>query len=108
MPAPKALTEHVREATFRSRRHHALLAGSVVPWRQLAIIQANYAAATSEPERRALGVAFERAVRELQEAGGTSADDDLLRRLDEILTSPPVPYDPERWHTQKGTSQSSS
>jgi hypothetical protein len=89
MPAPKTLADHVQARTFRSRRHHPLLNGPVLPWPELASIQGEYAAATSEPQRRAVGVAFERAVRALEEAA--AAESEESRELERLLATPPVP-----------------
>jgi phage terminase large subunit-like protein len=58
----KTLAAHVLEGTFRSRRHHRLLAGAELPWSGLAVIQARFRAATSEAERRAISVQFQQAV----------------------------------------------
>jgi hypothetical protein len=92
MPAAKSLVEHVREGTFRSRRHHRLLAGPVVPCDELALLQARYARATSEAERRAVGVEFEQAVRQ---GRGRSQDELALDPdvflVEEIFTGLPVP-----------------
>lgn len=66
MPAPKDLELHVREATFRARRHRDLLEHApALPWVELATLQSQYAATEHELERRAIAVEFERAVREL-------------------------------------------
>lgn len=67
MPAAKSLDAHVRDGTFRSRRHRHLLEGPVVPWPELAVLQARYAATRHELERRAIGVEFERAIRVLSQ-----------------------------------------
>lgn len=84
MPAAKSLEEHVSDGTFRSRRHRGLLAGPVVRWPHLAELQARYAAATSDAERRAIGIAFEKAARELPGAHETTYDE-LARALHEIF-----------------------
>jgi hypothetical protein len=89
MPAPKTLVDHVQARTFRSRRHHPLLSGPVVPWPELASMQGEYAAATSEPERRAVGVAFERAVGALEDVA--AAESEETRELERLFASPPVP-----------------
>ena len=89
MPAAKDLASHVIQESFRARRHHHLLAGPVVEWPELAVLQSKYAAATSEAERRAVGVAFERASRDLH-AAGELRDDEFIAELDAILTAPPV------------------
>jgi Winged helix-turn helix len=91
MPRPsKPLADHVRDGTFRARRHHTLLAGTVLPWAELAPFQAQYVTATSEPERRAIAVAFERAVRGLRTAK-VELDGEIVAELDRILALPPVP-----------------
>jgi phage terminase large subunit-like protein len=64
---PKPLVELIRGGTFRARRHGPLLAGPEVPWPGFAVIQLRYRAATSEPERRAVAVEFEHAVRLVHE-----------------------------------------
>lgn len=86
VPAAKSLEDHVRDQTFRSRRHHELLDGPVVRWPELAAIQARYRAAEIELERRAFGVTFERAIRELAPAKRKDELDALLA----ILRRPPV------------------
>jgi hypothetical protein len=88
MPTAKSLTDHVRDGTFRSRRHHPLLAGPAVPWPELATLQGRYAAAAQELERRAVGVEFERAVRDLEKRVGT---DPAIEDLERLLSLPPVP-----------------
>ena len=70
IPQAKSLADHVHDRTFRARRHHELLAGSVLPWPPLAAIQSRYVAAEHKLERRAIAVEFERAVR--------TRDDDKL------------------------------
>jgi hypothetical protein len=59
-----SLEQHVRQGSFRSRRHHRLLALEPLPadWLLFAGLQARYQAATSEPERAATGLQFEQAV----------------------------------------------
>jgi hypothetical protein len=89
MPPAKSLLEHCLHGTFRSRRHHPLLAGPRLPWPSLASLQVRYVSATSEPERRAIGLVveqasraadkdepdpFERAVVDLLEAAGLIED----------------------------------
>lgn len=91
MPPAKTLRQHVVDGSFRSRRHHTLLSGAVLPWPELAEIQARYVAASSAPEKRALGVAFERAVRKRLQA--QDPDDEpngtTWEELQEILNAPP-------------------
>lgn len=89
VPAPKSLAVHVRERTFRARRHHELLTGPVLPWPALAELQGRYAASEHELERRAIAVEFERAVRD-----GIGADSNdsagITSDLRAILSAPPV------------------
>jgi phage terminase large subunit-like protein len=70
----KTLAQHVREGTFRSRRHHPLLADPLLPWAGFAALQIDYQRAQSDAHRRAIGVAFEQMVaagqREIQAASG--------------------------------------
>jgi len=94
MPAPKTLVQHSRERTFRSRRHRELLLGPVVPWPELAALQARYAATAHELERRAIGVEFERAVARLPANDAIAATAASL--LDEIVNAPPEPHTPDR------------
>jgi hypothetical protein len=56
------LEQHVRQGSFRSRRHHSLLAGERLPatWLPLANLQVRYQAATSDAERAQIGLAFEK------------------------------------------------
>ena len=60
---PKTLKAHVLEHSFRARRHYPLLAGAELPWPGFALLQARYRAATSQPERRAIAVEFQTAVK---------------------------------------------
>jgi len=69
MPAAKSLAQHVRDGTFRSRNHRDLLVGAVLPWPELAAIQARFAATDHPLERREIGIEFERAMRRLNEDG---------------------------------------
>ena len=83
----RPLSEHIRKGTFRARRHHGLLAGPNVPWPWFARLQTRYQAATSEPERRAIAVDCERAVKlaraqaDAAEGGGRhgSLEQELLK-----------------------------
>lgn len=90
MPAAKTLSAHVRDRTFRSRRHHGLLPGPVLPWPELAAFQARYAAAVNEPERRAIGVSFEQIVRSLDEKDASAVDIELASRLEAIFAMGPT------------------
>lgn len=92
MPPAKSLLQLVHDRTFRSRRHHELLADRVLPYPELATIQAGYLAAENELERRAIGVQFERAMRVGAGAPGTRPDG----ILEAILNMPPEPYDREK------------
>jgi hypothetical protein len=94
VPAAKTLKEQVIDRSFRSRRHRELLAGPVVEWPTLALLQARYAAADHELERRAIGVEFERAVRELdndesERATREAAECELQGFFDEIVEVDP-------------------
>jgi len=81
----KTLATHVREGSFRARRHHRLLRGGELGWTGFALLQARYRAATSEPERRAIALEFEQALRLVHEqalreqanGGGRSLDVEL-------------------------------
>jgi hypothetical protein len=98
MPAPKSLDQHVRDGTFRARRHRELLAGPVVEWPALALLQASYVATQHELERRVIAVKFERAVRRL---GASEDERDRLaaeqREFEEIVTGEPVEIDEANW-----------
>ena len=67
---PKTLAAHVRENSFRARRHWSLLSGPELPWSAFAVMQARYRQANTHPARRALAVEFENAVK----AAHASAD----------------------------------
>lgn len=60
----RSLEQHVRQGSFRARRHHQLLAREPLPaeWPGFAVLQARYRAATSEPERAAIGLQFEQSL----------------------------------------------
>jgi phage terminase large subunit-like protein len=64
----KTLAEHVREGTFRARRetHRSLLPDAALPWQGFAVLQERFRRASSEPERRAVALEFERAVGQVQ------------------------------------------
>jgi phage terminase large subunit-like protein len=66
---PKSLAQLLRDGSFRARRdsHRALLLGPDLPYPAFALLQARYRRATSEPERRAIALEFERAVRLVHE-----------------------------------------
>jgi hypothetical protein len=94
MPAAKTLDAHVRDGTFRARRHRELLAGPVVEWSTLALLQSRYVATGHELERRAIGVEFERAVRSLND----DHDAHAARKMEEaefeaIVHAAPVELD---------------
>jgi phage terminase large subunit-like protein len=86
---PKSLDQHLRDGSFRARRaeHHALLAGPELPYPAFALLQARYRRATSEPERRAVALEFQHAVRlvheqaerEQAEGGGRSLEQELAK-----------------------------
>jgi|SRR5579862_8893229 len=59
----KSLVALVNDRTFSARRHHDRLEGHVLPWPELAAIQARYVATSHELERRQIALEFERAVR---------------------------------------------
>ncbi|MGD0165795.1 MAG: hypothetical protein ABSC51_00695 [Gaiellaceae bacterium] len=91
MPAAKSLVEHVRQRSFRSRRHHPLLSGRALPWPELAQIQSWYVAATSDAERREIGRQFEKAVQEFHADGPVTAEEELLAlKIEAILAMGPV------------------
>jgi hypothetical protein len=95
MPAARTLVEHVSARTFRSRRHHELLAGPVLRWPAAAELQSRYAGASHELERRAIGVEFERCVRDgtFETADDHEAARELEQALDELLRAEPVLVD---------------
>jgi phage terminase large subunit-like protein len=64
----KTLVQHVREGTFRGRRepHRSLLLAAPLPWPGFAVLQERFRRASSEPERRAVALEFEQAVRLVQ------------------------------------------
>jgi phage terminase large subunit-like protein len=61
---PRSLEQHVRQGSFRARRHQRLLASQPLPaeWPVLAGLQARYQTATSDPERAAIALQLEQAV----------------------------------------------
>jgi phage terminase large subunit-like protein len=61
---PRSLEQHVRQGSFRARRHQRLLALDPLPddWPLFASLQARYQAASSDPERAALALQFEQTV----------------------------------------------
>jgi phage terminase large subunit-like protein len=79
----KTLPEHVRDGTFRARRHHQLLAGPDLPWAGFARLQQRFRRASSEPERRAIGVEFEQAVTLVHQQA--NEDGHGAARLDDAL-----------------------
>jgi hypothetical protein len=100
MPAPKSLRLHVLDRTFRSRRHHRLLASDeLLADSKLAELQRAYRQAGSERERRELGVTFEQAVKALDDVqrppeGGPKSRDQLRAELDALLNGPLPPDEP--------------
>jgi hypothetical protein len=69
----RSLVDHLREGSFRARRHHELLGGPDVPWSGFALLQRRYRVASSELERRAVAVDCERAVKLARAAADTEA-----------------------------------
>ena len=90
MPRPaKTLEQLVLDRTFKSRRHHELLAGPVVEWPTLALIQARYVATSHLLERRLIGLEFEHTVRALDldqndRAARERAEEELRELLDQV------------------------
>jgi phage terminase large subunit-like protein len=64
----KSLAEHLRDGSFRARRHHALLSGQLVESRKLRKLQTGYQAASTERERRAWALDFEQAATRIEKA----------------------------------------
>ena len=64
---PKSLAQLLHDGSFRARRHGPLLLGPDLRYPAFALLQARYRQATSEPERRAIALEFERAVRLVHE-----------------------------------------
>ncbi|MFL5915000.1 MAG: terminase large subunit domain-containing protein [Gaiellaceae bacterium] len=60
----RSLEQHIRQGSFRGRRHRRLLALQSLPaeWPLFAGLQARYQAATSAPERAAIALQFEQHV----------------------------------------------
>src|SRR4051794_18209209 len=60
----RSLEQHVRQGSFRARRHQRLLASDSLPadWPLFAALQARYQAASSDPERAAFALQFEQTV----------------------------------------------
>ncbi len=76
----KSLAEHLRDKSFRARRHHGLLTGTLVSARKLRALQVGYQAASSERERRSFALDFE------QEAlrSDTSSGREVPEQADEL------------------------
>lgn len=55
----KTLEQHLREGTFRARRHHELLEGAFVSKKSVRKLQTTYKAASGERERRAIALDFQ-------------------------------------------------
>jgi hypothetical protein len=111
VPAALSLEELVRGGGFRARRHRDLLADApTLPWPQLAALQSAYVATEHVLERRAIGVAFERAVRTLNEdETERAARAAALAEFDQLVFADPEPLDLERmtleldrWHDASG------
>jgi phage terminase large subunit-like protein len=90
-PQKKTLERRITDGEFLARRlgHRALLLGEPLRWPNFAHLQARYGAATSEPERRHVALAFERLVREvhaetLRRTGGDTAKATLTAALAEL------------------------
>jgi len=97
VPAPKTLDQHVRDGTFRARRHRELLAGPVVEWPKLALLQARYAGTAHNLERRVIAIEFERGVRELDnDENERDAREAAERELRDLLDAEPVEVNPDQ------------
>jgi len=73
---PKSLAERVRDGTFLARRHADLLNGPRLRPKALRELQADYKAAASERERRALALDFQERAREMIAALGDRSSTD--------------------------------
>lgn len=78
----RSLEQHIRQGTFRSRRHRQLLEGPDLSWPLFAQMQARYRAASSEPERQAIGLECEQTLTQIHEAAALEADGQVGRSLD--------------------------
>jgi phage terminase large subunit-like protein len=72
----KPLAQLVREGNYRARRdtHRLLLAGPDLPWPGFALLQQRFRTATSEPERRAIALEFQRAVNLVQQQAAAAEE----------------------------------
>jgi phage terminase large subunit-like protein len=70
----KPLAQLVRDGSYRARRdtHRLLLAGPDLPWPGFALLQERFRTASSEPERRAVALEFQRAVQLVQQQAATA------------------------------------
>jgi hypothetical protein len=66
---PKTLQAHLKDGSFRARRHHRLLNGPFVGEKRLEALQRGYQDASTERERRGIALDFEHAAR----SGGIQA-----------------------------------
>src|SRR4051794_24662384 len=92
----KSLASHVRDGTFRARRHWPLLSDPPLRWPGFALLQARYQAATSDPQRRAIAVEFQQAVALVHEQ---AADDSIAApavNIDEELAQLGTPGSTKR------------
>lgn len=84
MPRPKkTLLELVEDGTFLSRQDHERLADPdepVLRWKTLSRLQDTYRGADSEPERRRIGIEFEKAIPKLNRKRAS-----VSKSLDEVL-----------------------
>lgn len=87
----KSLLEHVRDGTFRARRHHELLAGEQLQWKTLSRLQDEYRAAGDVFSKRRIAVEFENAIPLLHERQERSR-----KGLDEVLASLGPPRSADR------------
>ena len=79
------LADHIRQGSFRARRHYELLHGPAVSWRAFALLQSRYRAATSEPERRAIALECEQTLTQIHAAAAAEERDDTTPRIDQEL-----------------------
>jgi hypothetical protein len=65
----KTLEQHLRDGTFRARRHHSLLNGPFVGEKRLRKLQEDYKASGVERERRAIALDFQEDAAKLPSVG---------------------------------------
>jgi phage terminase large subunit-like protein len=92
----RPLADHLRQGTFRARRHHALLAGPDVSSPGFARLQARYRAATSEPERRAVAREFEQTLTQVHAAAAAEDSGHAAPTLNQELLKLGKPGSPRR------------